>query len=128
MDPETAKSATLQASVPGPSSQFQIRNSAIICPALGCLGWLALIPFLVPLRISDPLTQLFGGFFNLILIGVIGSHATILSLVGWFRSLQELKAGNQSVGIVGKRLSIVAFVLGLGIVFMYLPSPLVLFR
>ncbi len=128
MEHEMANASSQEASIPEPNSRFDMRNSAIICPALGCLGWLVLIPFLDPLGIGDPLSQFFKGFFNLILIGVIGGPATILSFVGLSRSRKELKSGNASVGKIDKRLSIVAFAIGLGTLLMYLPSPLMLLR
>ncbi|MEI8378699.1 MAG: hypothetical protein WCJ09_01130 [Planctomycetota bacterium] len=128
MDHETANAPTQKNSDAEPDSRFQIGNSAIVYPALGCLGWLAVIPFLDPLGTGDPLSQFFQGFFNLILIGVIGGPATILSFVGLSRSRKELKSGNASVGKIGKRLSIVAFVIGVGVLLMYLPSPLILLR
>lgn len=54
MDHEAASAVTQQDPVPEPTSRFDIRNSAIICPAQGCLAWLVLIPFLDPLGAGDP--------------------------------------------------------------------------
>lgn len=52
----------------------------------------------------------------------------ILSFVGLTRSRKELKNGNASVGKISTRLSIVAFVIGVGVLLIYLPSPIMLLR
>lgn len=63
MDHEAANAVTQLDPVPEPASRFEMRDSAIICPALECLAWLVLIPFLDPLGFGGPLSQYFKGFF-----------------------------------------------------------------
>jgi hypothetical protein len=99
-------------------------KGAIICSALGGLGWLALVPLLDPCDQSEQLARHFSALFNLIVISVVGGLATLVSLLGLFLSRRAKTRGNPPAAKVAARLAAVALAIGLVVLITWLPTIL----
>lgn len=98
----------------------------LVCSSLGCIIWLAMIPFLDPCDQGEQLARYFAALFNLIVFGVVGIPAMLLLTAGLVLSRRALHPDATSGAIWGTRLAYVGFAGSIGILARHLPWELMI--
>ena len=87
---------------------------AVVCAALGCVGWGAVLLLAQSTDSGEQLAQTMTSLVNAMIVGVIGGPSLLLSLVAlWLqRRATRLPAGiaAKGLGIIGLVLAVVALV------------------
>ena len=97
---------------------------AVICSSIGCVAWLALVPFLDSCQQGEQLARFFAVLFNQILIGVVGGPATILLIVGLLLSRRSSQLGSPQLAKIANAASYIGLTIGVLVLLFCLPASL----
>lgn len=96
-------------------------RSVLTCSVLGTIGWLGLIPCLSSCDQSEQLARYFAGFFNLILLGVVGDLSTVLLYLAHPILKKQPASQLPHTAPLSHRIATFGMFVGAAVIILYLP-------
>jgi hypothetical protein len=97
---------------------------AVVCSALGCLGWLLVVVWLRTPDQGEQLARFFEALANVLKLSVIGGVSVLLSLIGLGLGRKTARKGHRSLALTSISLAVLGLVIALVMVVIWLPGAL----